>query len=63
MTEPTPRQRRTAGSILELIEKRLVQAHMALSEAEADVTCCRERIDTILAILKDADKKNGGESE
>ena len=57
MTE-TPRQRRTSASIVELIEKRLADAEVDVIQAESDVQAKRERVNTIRAILADA-QKNG----
>ena len=57
----TPRQRRTAASIIELIEMRLADAEVDVIQAESDVHAKRERVNAIRAILTDAEKNGQAE--
>ena len=60
MTE-TPRQRRTAASILEGIQQRLKHENVCLLAAQSDVLMLKERVATLESVLLDAEKH--GEDE
>ena len=61
MPETTPRQRRTAASVIEGIQHRLDMENDSLAEAKDLVARIQTRIFTIQAILQDAEKD--GEAE
>ena len=49
----TPRQRRTAASVIEDIENRLVDEQKALKVAENSLAFMRERVATLEGLLED----------
>ena len=57
----TPRQRRTAASIIDGIQHRLNEELSALEDANRQVSCHLTRIAVIKQIMADAEKN--GESE
>ena len=58
----TTNQRRTAGSILEGIQKRLDTQRDSLQEAEKFVVQCKIRVDVLESLLADSEK-NGSDDE
>ena len=59
----TPRQRRTAASIVEGVKNRLADEQAQLQEAETLVIRIKTRIFTIQAILQDAEKNGSADDE
>ena len=56
MTEPTPRQRRTASSIVEGIKARYDNELKTLQKAKDDVDASVMRLSIMTEILNDAEK-------
>ena len=61
MTETTPRQRRTAASILEGIQERLEREQDQLEDAQRVVLRLHERVAVIKEFLADAEKDGKAE--
>ena len=53
MTTETPRQRRTAGAIIERIQKRIEGEQHALLKAEAQVAMATTRLAALQSVLDD----------
>ena len=59
----TPRQRRTAASILEIIQQRLSHEQMMLAQDEDEASMRRTRVTVLESILKDAEKNGSDDAE
>ena len=58
----TPRQRRTAASILEGIDRQLVTARLELAKAHSVARTLEVRVNTLASVLADAEK-NGPDDD
>ena len=57
----TPRQRRTAASILDEIGARYAKEQRILFDAEAEVLLSKARLEVIKDIMNDCEKNGGGD--
>ena len=53
------KQRRSAGSVIEAIRKRLVEAQQRVKEDEIAVARARDRVEDLEDILADSEKRSG----